>query len=543
MKTVKKCLAAVLTATMLVSLLPVSTLAAPKVPKAKKLTLSKKKITMEEGEEIYIKTKGKADVKATVTPKKAKQGIKVTSSDKDVVKPEKIKNGYKLTAGEAGEAKITVTSLSNKKLKQRLKITVLPLEDFEDDESEQPEKPVVIFSMSARQSAESKIEVMFTEEVSETVALSAFKLRDKTGNSEVALKTFRLRPDKRSGEIESHISFNTGSIYELSFLNLADGKTYTAEINAKKGDVATLRLLTTSVPVSIAKKINYVIYDVNGVDVTSSYKPFVSLSADIAPGKGFLNAANEELTMFDPGATAKIIMTYQEGSKKIEGSGIVSVTSQSTETVSMESWSLNQNVLNPLDWSKPNKVSAISIGQNTMNFEVAAKVTTSDGKRFQSDTDAGFTFKSSNESVFRIMGNSIVPITKGTAVIIVEFIYEGKTSKFTPITVTIGDDAKPTVIMLNKDGVMVKKGQTDTSMKVTEVKDQYGNFMSTAGAVWVLTVNPAAGAPAVTIGAGDIITADATGGGVVENKSYNVKMEMTLGGNKLERMFNVIVTP
>lgn len=529
-KVLKKVLAVGLTAVLLLTALPVSSLAAP--PKAKKMKLSKKKITMEVGEKLTIRSKGKADIKAKISPSKAKLDIRVTSDDTDVVKVKKLnKYSYRLTAMEEGEAKITVISLSNKKLKKRLKVEV--------EEVEEIEKPVE-FAMSARQTAEDKLTVSFTKEIPSTVAMSNFSLKDKTGNINVALKNLTVAADRRSAEIQLQINFNTGSVYEVSFTNPEDGKTYTAEINSKKGEVAALKLVTLSVPANIAKVVKFAVYDTDGVDITSSSKAYVTLSAEIPAGKGFFNAATNELTMFDTSATAKITMTYQEGIKKVEGSGVISVTNQSTETISLETWSLHQPAI-PLNWTSPNNATSKSLGLNTNDMSLDVKVKTSDGKEFKSDTDPGFAFNSTNPAVFTMAGNVITPVAKGTADIIVEFTYEGKTSKFTPVKITIGDNAKPQTIELNKNSVILKKGDTDNTLKVNVVKDQYGNSIAFAGGAWAFTSNPAANAPVANI-AVNIITIDATGAGVNAG-NYTMKAELTLGTEKAHTMFGVVVTP
>lgn len=540
-KSMRKMLAVGLSALMLCSIVPVSTFAAPK---AKKLSLSKKKITMEVGDELTIKSRGKkSDIKVKISPKKANKGIKVITNKRSVVRVKKLnKYAYKLMAEDEGKAKITVVSLSNKKLKKRLNITVnAPADEDEEDGDDVEKIKPIAFGMTAHQIAEDKISVNFTKEVPATITLSNFKLMDKTGNSDVALKNFTLAADKKSAEIQSLINFNIGSVYELSYDNPEDGKKYSAEINAKKGEVKSLKLLTTSVPVNVAKKLNFAVYDTEGVDVTSSYKPYVTLAADIPAGKGFFDPTKNELTMFDTSATAKITMTYQEGAKKVEDSGTVSVTSQSTETVSLVAWNLAQPAI-PLDWNNPNKLREHTVGLNTMNMAIAAKVKTSDGKEFNSDIHPGFTFKSSDESVFTMLGTTITPIAKGTANIIVEFKYEGKTSKFTPVRITIGENAKPKTIELSQGSVTVKKGETNDTLKIKFVKDQYGNVVDYAPGTWNFTANPAAGAPAFSIFGGDTIKVDATGAGVVAN-SYTAKAELTLGGEKTDIMFGTIVIP
>lgn len=112
-KTFKKVLAIALSVAMCASIATV-TPSASAAPKAKKITLNKKKLTLEVGSKYTLKVKKATPAKASkkVTWKTSKKAV-ATVTKKGVVK-----------AKAEGTAKITATSKSNKKVKATCKVTV-----------------------------------------------------------------------------------------------------------------------------------------------------------------------------------------------------------------------------------------------------------------------------------------------------------------------------------------------------------------------------------------------------------------------------------
>ncbi len=532
---IKRTMAVCLSAAMIAGLSPVFTNAAEKV---KKITLSKKKVTLEIGKSMTIKSIGKSNIKAKLIPASAVKSIKVSSSDKEVVKVKKInKTGYKITAVDSGNATIIVQSPSNKKLMAKLKVDVPEMmEDETDDMTKNTQTPM----LSARQSSENKIEATFSVGFADDVKIDDFKLSDKTGNSIVALKKLTLGADKKSVEIEAHIDLNNGSTYELKYVNPADKKEYTATINSLKGEPASIKVNTKTVPMNIGKKIAYAVFDENGVDITTTTKNFVTVKADIPAGKGFYDAIKNELKMFDPSSTAKITVTYQNGAKRVEGTGEISVTKESMENVSIAAWGFSQGTT-VFDYKKADNLTSKIISKDTANMRFFVSLKTSDGNEIKSDTDHMVKFTSSDNSIFTITGNTITPMSKGgTASIIVEYTYEGKTVKFTPASVTVGDAAVATALMLNENTAVVTSVGTADNIKVTGLKDQYGNDIDLSKATFTFScldgMNPV---PTATL-AGNKVTVSGNGAAV---HTYKFKADASVGSSAASMTFEVIVRP
>ncbi len=532
-KTIKKAVAVCLSAAMVASLSPAFTNAAVKV---KKLTLSKKKITLEIGKSMTVKSTGKANIKAKVIPGGAVRHIKVKSSDRDVVKVKKLNNtGYKITAVDDGSATITVQSLSNKKIKAKLEVTVP--EKMDDAAANTPKKEEP--KLSARQSSENKVEATFSTGFADNVKIDDFKLNDKTGNSMVALKKLTLSEDKKSVEIEAYIQLNSGSSYELQYTNPVDKKVYTVSINSLKGDVASIKINTKTVPMNIGKKIAYTVLDENGVDITSTAKNYITIKADIPAGKGFYDTVNNELKMFDPSAVAKITVTYQNGTKRVEGTGEIAVTKESTENVSLASWGFSQGMA-AFDYNKADNATSKILAKDTANMNFFVSLKTSDGKEIKSNMDYKVKFTSSDSSVFTMVNNTINPMSKGTASIIVEYTYEGKVVKFTPVTVTIGDNAVATALVFNENSAVVTSAGTADNIKVMGLKDQYSNDIDLSKATFTFNcleaLNPL---PTATL-AGDKIVISGNGAAA---HMYRFKADAAVGSSTASMTFEVIVRP
>lgn len=526
MKILKKIMAVGLSVAVMATMLPINASAAPK---AKKIKLSAKNLTMEVGQKKTIKSKGKAGVKVGIEPAKASKAIEVRTSDDDVVALRKNNAfSYTATAVGKGNAKLTVISKSNKKLKMKIKVKV-------DDKQSQQE----IFSMRAGQSAENKITAYFTSEVPDLISLSNFTLRDKTGNSIVALKDMKTAKDKRSVILEAHINFNDGSGYELSYSHPSDGKTYTADISVAKGDVADLKLVTESVALNVPKELEFAVIDDRGVDVTNTYKSFVNVSVDMTNGAGVYEAASRRLTMYRDTEPVKVIITYINGTKKVEKTAELKVTKETTETVSIVDWLFVQSG-EAVDWTKLTKHDSISIATDTTDMKFYVRLKTSDGKTVTSDTDASVIIKSTNESSLRITGASMVPAGKGLSNIIVEYTYQGKTSKFTPVKVNVGDNAKPVALVLSAPYTSVKPSGVDRTAYVARINDQYGNAYKKAGTWTFKYLGSQSVAPVLSVTTTDKINVEGNGAAM---GYYEYRGEYDSEGIKIYVNFGVTVTP
>lgn len=536
----KKIIALALSALMLCTSLPVNILAAPK---AKKINLTKKSIKIKEGKSFTIKSKGKATVRAKISPSKADKAIKVKTSDKSVVRVKKLnKYGYRLYAKSEGNATVTIQSLSRKSLQKKLMVNVVAEE----------EQKIESFAILASQSAEDKITVTFSKPVAASISASNFALKDKTGNSVVAISDVTKASDNKSAEIKALISLNKGSVYELTFTNPDDSKTYTASINASTGEVASIKLVTKSVPLNIAKKIKFSVIDTNGVDVTNTYSPFVSLTADVPAGKGYFDSATNKLTMYDASVTATIKMTYMNGSKKVEASDVVSVTSVSTETVSLKrivsvfplmvlAYPTMEDAINTI----PERTN-VTMSKNSSELAILPWFVTSDGKNILAG-NAALKFTSSNPSVLDVTTSSGIgsmkAVTPGTAQVLVEVTYEGKVSKFTPLSVTVSNEESKVVRLEAKTAKLEVQKSTPTKFYFPNSIDQFDNYMfnNTDGYTFTFDssiINPPTVAY-VSPGSWDF-KVDATS---CTPGTYPVVLERKVNGGIAKLVYTIVVTP
>ena len=242
----------------------------------------------------------------------------------------------------------------------------------------------------------------------------------------------------------------------------------------------------------------------------------------------------ESIMNFNKGNVYELSYTNPEDNRLYTATFTVSAgttpSQPSATEASIVDWSFCQTS-SPVDWSKPNNPTEKTIASDTADMKFEVKVKAADGKIFTSnDNPANFVFKPTNEAVYTMAGNKIAPRAKGAAKLMVEFTdANGKTSKFTPVTVTIGDKAEHKKIVLSQYSVNVALGNIDKTIKLLRVEDQYGNeFDMTGGStsfvpanhinqpgLWGIT-------PRVTLIEGNIVQIDTTNPPLVLKKTHDI---------------------
>lgn len=171
--------------------------------------------------------------------------------------------------------------------------------------------------LSVRQTACDTIAVSFSGNGTNTLTLTDFGLSylgnaDNNGSlssngSAVYLKELSLSADGKTAYIKTRTNLTDKGVYQLSYKG-SPVSTLTASV----GTPVSGTILTTQTPVDTYKDIDFVLYDQNGIDVTSIYQYMVSFDG-VVPS-GYLSA-NGSLYMDTLGEYASVIMTchaYEE---------------------------------------------------------------------------------------------------------------------------------------------------------------------------------------------------------------------------------------
>lgn len=205
--------------------------------------------------------------------------------------------------------------------------------------------------------------------------------------------------------------------------------------------------------------------------------------------------------------------------------------------IELDNFSLSQGIL---DWNKPNSPKGKTLSLITRNMKIYTKLRANNGKVFDSGKDQGFEFKSSDEKIFIMRGNTIIPVEKGKATLRAEFTYKGRVHSFDLTEINIGDYYPiPTSILLNQYFAVVTSNGTNNQIKIEAVMDQYGNEMNTDDADWTLECSDYETNP-IAKKFGNTISIE---GNEAFPTTYRMKVGVEIYGGFAETVFDIIVRP
>lgn len=207
-----------------------------------------------------------------------------------------------------------------------------------------------------------------------------------------------------------------------------------------------------------------------------------------------------------------------------------------TKMFSLEDFSFTQG---EPDWGIPNHPGIKVMGLNTKGMKLYLKLKDKKGKLIESRGNYDFYYKSSDETVFKMSGNKIIPVEKGKADIIAVYKYKGKEYEFIPAAISINDYAGPVSVVFNQDSTVVHSLGEDNSIRLKAVYDQYGNEMDLSDAEWSFScfdydVNPSAELSGSTL---------YVKGNYARQGIYNMNVELRVFGGSVTKVLEIIVRP
>lgn len=161
-----------------------------------------------------------------------------------------------------------------------------------------------------RQTASDTVSFFFTGSMKDKVSLSDFsvsfmKMESDTSStsygSTVSLKSLSLSEDDTCVAVKAHSNFTNRGIYQVTYKGQV-----VAAFTASAGQPVSGVILTTTTPINTSREIDFLLYDQNGIDVTSLYKGTVTFDG-IVPN-GYVTSAGS-LYMTTLGEYASVIMT------------------------------------------------------------------------------------------------------------------------------------------------------------------------------------------------------------------------------------------
>ncbi|MFW5668808.1 MAG: hypothetical protein ACOCM4_06125 [Acetivibrio ethanolgignens] len=388
--------------------------------------------------------------------------------------------------------------------------------------------------LSARQTARDTIAVSFSGNMKSELVLSDFSLSylgiaDSTSSlsstgSLVSLKELSLSEDGKTAYIKAYNSLTNKGVYQLSYKGSP-----VSTITASSGQPVSGVILTTQVPANTYKNIDFILYDQNGVDVTSAYKHMVSFDG-VVPN-GYLTSSGS-LQMNTLGEYASVIMTCH--------------TSEETFTV-------NANIMCVAEGSSGIRTMITSTTENPV-FDRSGTV--SETSFYLGDT-AYFHFELYDENkasvdfknpYYSSLDTSILTITSdgkltgkkaGTATLSVSCTVNNK-QVYYKVIVTVLPRRSPAQLVLSKSNVTlsnVSEEDYGASMQVTAY-DQYHNAVNLASAIAELKEKDGKAILARYDSSTGEIKLQAQG---AQPGTYTYTLKLLVGGSQLTASFQVTV--
>ena len=322
---------------------------------------------------------------------------------------------------------------------------------------------VADYMVSAKQTASDKIEISYSGDVRAAVEAGDFSVKSTAGAGMV-VKNAAFAEDGKTVTLTMYSNFKDGVSYTVG------DRVKTLDFKASVGTPVELKILTEKATVGKETAIEYALYDINKIDVTSAYPGTVEYSAEVT--NGYLNDANK-LYMTTPGKTATVTLKYAgmtDNALKLEATSVI--TCVAAQTSGETNFTLTNTMSEPDYTAGTYKdVRKISIG-NTYYAHFRALDTDRSEIKYSS-----VTYESSDPDTLIITpAGKVTPIRSGNVKIIATAVYAGENYTYS-YDVTIAEAPYLKTIQLSQDSVTMSNVYNmdyRTYIQVT-AKDQYGD--------------------------------------------------------------------
>lgn len=411
-------------------------------------------------EDFELAVGEKKDLDAVKTPANSTDTLRYFSSNEKVATVD-VKTGI-VTAVAAGEATIKVAS----------KGAWFTANNSKYNKYDEVKVTVVDGLLSVKQTAANKLSLTFSKDVSKTLKVSDFAIEEVATHSVQAVDSLSFSDDGKTVTLKTYLSFADKKEYKLTY----DEKAF--NFTASVGEVASIALKTTKVVFGEETKIEYVLYDANGIDVTSVINSG-DVMMDVETKNGYATD-DGKITLFNKGDVAEVKLTYHTWTYKdgeeitVSAKGtIVAVDASEITFGTYEKYTIAKD--EPVNWDKVTPNTRIALGDDA--YHIFVRVKGSDDEYVNNDD---IKYSSSNSDVLVVDADgALYPIKKGSVYVIAT---TGKTSWTLPVTVS--DERTVASIAVDKATVTVSNtekitGGDEARIEVT-VKDQYGEKITDA---------------------------------------------------------------
>ena len=383
------------------------------------------------------------------------------------------------------------------------------------------------YMVSLNQTTADQIEVTYSGDVRDAIAVDDFTLKNSLGVGMV-IKDMSISDDGKKVTL-------------TMYSNLKDGVTYTVEDSASElsfqasvGRPVELKILTQTATVGKETGIKYMLSDINGVDVTGAYPGKMEYEAKVT--NGYLNPDTNKLLMMQVNETGTITLKYEsstDNSVKLEATSVI--TCVAAQTSGKTNFTLTTNASDPdytVDGYKDNR--KVSIG-STYYAHFRALDTDECEIKYSS-----IKYESSDLDAMTINNGKITPIRSGNVKVIVTATYAGEDYTYS-YDVTIAEAPYLKKIELDQDSVTMSNVYSTDYKKYIKVTayDQYGEKLPLSHETAVVTDNNSYKQNLVTYdGASDCIVVKASS---AVPGTFSYKISVTQDGEDASASLSVVV--
>lgn len=381
--------------------------------------------------------------------------IKWTSSNEKVATVDKFGT---VTAVAAGEATITATATQS--------------QGPTAGESASYKVTVAAGIQSVKQTGLNTAEITFAGDLSAEANKGNVTIKSMVGTTgvNVVVKDVKFdKVDKTKAIITAYNEFAKDTEYVVSY---KDTSASFVGVDTSKDAVASIKFATTEVVKGVATKIDFKVYDKNGIDITrDEFLNRIEVSLVGTSVDCFLDSASKYITFFNADKTVELkasyhTYTYGTDYKEITIDAVQTIVSKNEATLavkSLDGFTVYHKDSTP-DFTKPNRT--ISVTDNG-TYKVAVKAIGTDDKEID---NSKFTFESSDETVLIISNGVLYPVKEGGAMVIVKY----DKTVVDAYTVTIGTKRVVAEVDASLSKATLATNSSDSITLTVKTKDQFG---------------------------------------------------------------------
>lgn len=380
-----------------------------------------------------------------------------------------------------------------------------------------------------KQTGANQFRATFNSDVSKVVKADDFNIAATNGTSTIAAKEVEFSSTGKVVTVTNFSNFKDGTSYTITYGNTS--KAFVASV----GEVESAKILTETVQAGKASRIEYALYDENGIDVKAAAGGNVEFTGDII--NGYFTENKDELFMTTAGKTAEITLTYTE-----EGKAVIKAvqTIRCVEAVATEAkntnFTITSNAGDPDYDAKDYKaVTTVAVGDESAYAHFRAV----DDNKNVIPYDS-VTFASSNDSILIVDPDGrLTPIKTGNVKVVVT-AKEGEKEATYTFSVNVIAKRVPKSLILSKNSVIMSNYYDEDYKEYIDVtvKDQHGVTIPLNNESCFIKENSNRLVTAAYDEETNRIVIDTRG---VPAGTYSYKIEMTIDGTTVSTSLTVIV--